>query len=78
MLRVPSFQKSLLFVLATHIAQPQPVQKPQTEAPRFTIHDAIWSEWMRAAPDLKADALPKADRERYKLALQRIGAPGIP
>lgn len=33
---------------------------------------------MRAAPNLKVDALPLRDRERYKLSLQRIGAPGSP
>lgn len=78
MLRAPSFQKSVLFVLAAQFAQSQPVQKPLTDARRFTLHDAIWGEWMRAAPNLKVDALSKADRERYKLTLQRIGAPGMP
>ena len=78
MLRAPSFQKSLLFVLATNFAQAQPVQKQLGAAPHFTIHDAIQAEWMRAAPSLKVDALPKADRERYLITLKRIGAPGMP
>ncbi len=78
MLRVPSFQKSVLFVLAAQFAQAQPAQKPLADAPRFTLHDAIWCEWMRAAPSLKVDALPPADRKRYQLTLQRIGAPGMP
>ncbi len=78
MLRAPSFQKSLLFVLATHLAQAQPGQKPLASAPHFTIHEAIQAEWIRAAPSLKVDALPVADRERYQRTLQRIGAPGMP
>ncbi len=78
MLRVPSFQKCLPFVLVAGFAHSQPVHKPLGDASHFTVHDAIWSEWMRAAPNLKVDALPKADRERYKLTLQRIGAPGMP
>jgi cyclophilin family peptidyl-prolyl cis-trans isomerase len=78
MLRVPSFQKCLPFVLVAGIAPGQPVQKSLANAPHFTIHDAIQAEWMRAAPNLKVDALPKADRERYQLTLQRIGAPGMP
>ncbi len=78
MLRISSFLKWLPLLLSVGIAHSQPVQKPLEGAPHFTIHDAIQAEWMRAAPNLKADALPKADRERYKLALQRIGAPGMP
>ncbi len=78
MLRVPSFQKWALFVLVAGLAHAQPVQKPLADPPHFTIHDAIQAEWMRTAPNLKVDALPKADRERYQLALQRIGAPGMP
>jgi len=78
MLRVPSFQKWLPLVLIAGCAHAQPVQKPLAGAPHFTIHDAIQAEWMRAAPNLKLDALPQADRERYKLTLQRIGAPGMP
>lgn len=78
MLRALSFQKCLSFVLVAGFVHAQPVQKPLTDAPHFTIHDAIQAEWMRAAPNLKVDALPKADRERYRLTLQRIGAPGMP
>jgi len=78
MLRVPSFQKWPLLVLVAGFVHAQPVQKPLAEAPHFTIHDAIQAEWMRTAPNLKVDALPRADRERYTLTLRRIGAPGMP
>ena len=78
MLRIPYFQKCMPFVLATGLVSGQPVQKPAAEALHFTIHEAIQAEWMRTAPNLMVDALPKADRERYKLTLQRIGAPGMP
>ncbi len=78
MLRVPSFQKWLPFVLIAGIAHGRPEPRLLVKPPRFTVHDAIWAEWMRAAPELNADALPRADRERYQLTLQRIGAPGLP
>jgi len=68
----------LLLSLLTH--QAARAQSPEAK-PRFTAQDAIRVEWSRQPPTLteaQVTALPAADRERLRLSLWRIGAPGAP
>ena len=58
-----------------------PLLASQPQGPRFTVRDAIQSEWARQPltwTEAQKAALPAADRTRLERTLQRIGAPGSP